>query len=184
YWTGQGKWLVMTGINAPLMSREVVYYTYIWGTAQGYDRAWDMTTGRRGSADTPGWYLLASSDPDQVVINGLCFAHGEPLRSSSDPLAVPPFIYVTGLGQYYWLGPGDYTKVEYEEAPPGAIVRVRGRGQLRSLELSWQETHRAPGEFSILRNERIDLSSYVGDRDEDEASASRSSTGIYLPFSA
>ncbi|RME29016.1 MAG: hypothetical protein D6800_03115, partial [Candidatus Zixiibacteriota bacterium] len=79
YWTGQGRWLVMTGINAPLMSREVVYYTYIWGTAQGHDRAWDMTTGRRGSADTPGWYLLASSDPDQVVINGLCFAHGEPL---------------------------------------------------------------------------------------------------------
>jgi hypothetical protein len=181
YWALPGRWKRLSSLQA---GPRPVYQTHVWGSVEGAGRIFDARTGKEvASGAAPGQYVAQSSELSSVSITGSYAAQGEPVRLRADPRALTVAARPAGEGKAV-LPTGSYDKVTYAENPVGVYVRIRGRGQARSLELTVQSSEGSPTGHIIERTRRISLAPFFDAQSESiPAAAFAAEDGIVLPAS-
>jgi hypothetical protein len=187
YWAGVGEWAVVAPDVAPEFDAVPRYYAYVWGRIEldpetpTLVEAYDLVTGRPGSPLVEGAWLVKTTDPSALRVVGHSTLYGEPLRAESDPLAHPLIPTRRSVGGVDYVPAGTYHRAETMESPSGVLVRVRGRGILRAIELRVEATATSPGAGSVVDVRREDLRRYWAAADDPRPVADTTGRGTFNP---
>jgi len=163
YWRGVGQWTLLAGENAPSFDEVPGRWTYVWGTAEGAERAYSLKTGRRTDPTAEGTYFV-KGDPSQVDITGAHAAQGHPLPESRETLAP-----ISGR----W-------RAEKSRHPGQVLVKLEGSGLARAIEIKTTR-RKGPKGMEAASTRRIDLSKLWPPQAKDVPSPQRpEGRGIFL----
>jgi hypothetical protein len=142
WWDGLGEWTVLGGSDAPAFDPRPGFWTHVWGSAQGVDKAYSLRTGRPATP-SDGAFLVRTEDPESVTIDGAYGSRGRAFTAAEKPR----------------LTPGTYAHANRDDAPNRVFVRIEGSGIARKIEL--EETQRlGPEGMEVTTSRRIDLADF------------------------
>lgn len=202
-WAGVGEWEGFASLMSPSFTELPGWWTYVWGTCAVEDpalllAAYDMLTGRPVTATVastvPGMYLICvmaentAARDQHTTISGSHGRFGMPVlrdddpRHRLDPVTSAYHRLHTGA---YTVTPGTYTRVPVETFNRHFLIRIRGEGTLKALEVTTRSTLAGPGGEAFAHTVREPLSSYF------EASSiglpfvkQNDGAGLFLPANA
>lgn len=167
FWKGIGQWRVMGGSDAPAFDPRPALWTYVWGQASGHERAYDARTGRPAEPTSQGVYLIRTTEPSSVEIDGTHAGYGAPFTADSKQT----------------ITPGTYAQAAVTDAPKQVFVRLKGKGLAREIKLK-ETRKRGPQGMSLTDTRRIDLAEYFRPGIDRTHNLTTGGRGAFLPAAA
>jgi hypothetical protein len=163
WWDGLGEWMVLGGSDAPAFDPRPGFWTHVWGSASGADKAYSLRTGRPATP-TNGAYLIRTEDPESVDIDGIHGHRGRPFTEEEKPR----------------LTPGTYAHAEVEQAPERVFVKLRGSGIARKIQIE-ERQRLGPEGMEVTSTRRVDLADFFRPGTRGTHSPVAEGQGQFLP---